>query len=173
MHHKSITTFHELYCACVSNTKWSIPLISNIILWHCLHRTASMNECHWTDILLLSRQWILPLYIIAFIKCCSILRHRECLYSGTCYWLQNQHPVHFTIIFKERKMQTRLLNPSYSDDMMNTMASQIIGVSIVCSAVFLSMRRSKKIPKLRVTGLCEGNSSVNSTHKGPVTRKLF
>ena len=71
MHHKSITTFRELYCACVSNTKWSIPLFSNIILWHCLHRTASMNECRWTDILLLSRQLILPLYIIAFTKCCS------------------------------------------------------------------------------------------------------
>ena len=30
------------------------------------------------------------------------------------------------------------------------------------------MRRSKKTSKLRVTGLCEGNS-----HKGPVTRKMF
>ena len=36
-------------------------------------------------------------------------------------------------------------------------------------------RRSKKTSKLRVTGLCMGNSPgpVNSPHKGPVTRKCF
>ena len=35
--------------------------------------------------------------------------------------------------------------------------------------------RSKKTSKLRVTGLCAGNSPgpVNSPHKGPVTRKIF
>ena len=39
----------------------------------------------------------------------------------------------------------------------------------------LFRRRSKITSKLRVTGLCEGNSPgpVNSTHKGPVTRKCF
>ena len=36
-------------------------------------------------------------------------------------------------------------------------------------------RRSKKTSKLRVTGLCAGNSPgpVNSPHKSPVTRKMF
>ena len=39
----------------------------------------------------------------------------------------------------------------------------------------LSGRRSKKTSKLRVTGLCAGNSpgSVSSPHKWPVTRKMF
>ena len=39
----------------------------------------------------------------------------------------------------------------------------------------LLRRRSKKTSKLRVTGLCVGNSPgpVNSQHKGPVTRKTF
>ena len=39
----------------------------------------------------------------------------------------------------------------------------------------LFSRRSKKTSKLRVTGLCVGNSPgpVNSPHKGPVTRKMF
>ena len=39
----------------------------------------------------------------------------------------------------------------------------------------LFRRRSKKTSKLRVTGLCVGNSpgQVNSPHKGPVTRKMF
>ena len=39
----------------------------------------------------------------------------------------------------------------------------------------LFRHRSKKTLKLRVTGLCAGNSPgpVNSPHKGPVTRKMF
>ena len=39
----------------------------------------------------------------------------------------------------------------------------------------LFRHRSKKTSKLRVTGLCAGNSPgpVNSPHKGPVTRKMF
>ena len=39
----------------------------------------------------------------------------------------------------------------------------------------LFRRRSKKTSKLRVTGLCAGNSPrlVNSPHKWPVTRKMF
>ena len=39
----------------------------------------------------------------------------------------------------------------------------------------LFRRRSKKTSKLRITGLCVGNSPgpVNSPHKGPVTRKMF
>ena len=37
----------------------------------------------------------------------------------------------------------------------------------------LFRRRSKKTSNLRVTGLCFGNSPVNSLHKWPVTRKMF
>ena len=39
----------------------------------------------------------------------------------------------------------------------------------------LFRRRSKKTSKVRVTGLCKGNSPgpVNSPHKWPVTRKMF
>ena len=44
-----------------------------------------------------------------------------------------------------------------------------------CLLSILFMRRSKKTSKLRVTGLCVGNSPgpVNSPRKGPVTRKMF
>ena len=43
-----------------------------------------------------------------------------------------------------------------------------------CLLSRLFRRRSKKTSKLRVTGLCAGNSPapVNSPHKGPVTRKM-
>ena len=44
-----------------------------------------------------------------------------------------------------------------------------------CLLNHLIRRRSKKISKLRVTGICAGNSSgpVDSPHKWPVTRKCF
>ena len=44
-----------------------------------------------------------------------------------------------------------------------------------CLLNHLFRRRSNKTSKLRVTGLCAGNSPgpVNSPHEGPVTRKVF
>ena len=44
-----------------------------------------------------------------------------------------------------------------------------------CLLKRLFRRRSKKTSKLRITGLCAGNSPgpVNSPHKWPVTRKMF
>ena len=44
-----------------------------------------------------------------------------------------------------------------------------------CLLNLLFRSRSKKTSKLRVTGLCVGNSPgpVNSPHKWPVTRKMF
>ena len=57
---------------------------------------------------------------------------------------------------------------------MDTMASQITSLTIVCAAVS-SRRGSKKTSNLRITGLCVGihRSPVNSQHKGPGTRKMF
>ena len=50
----------------------------------------------------------------------------------------------------------------YSDIIMSVMASQITSFTIVYSTVYLFMHRSKKTSKLRVTGLCEGNSPLSS-----------
>ena len=47
----------------------------------------------------------------------------------------------------------------YNDVIMRAMASQITSLTIVYSTVY-SRRRSKKTSKLRVTGLCDGNSPV-------------
>ena len=60
-----------------------------------------------------------------------------------------------------------VVNP-YRDVIMSEMASQIIGrLDCLLNRVFRC--RSK----LRVTGLCEGNSPVNSPHKRPVRLKMF
>ena len=44
---------------------------------------------------------------------------------------------------------------------MGRMASQITSLTIVCLLKRLFRRRSKITSKLRITGLCEGNSPVN------------
>ena len=44
---------------------------------------------------------------------------------------------------------------------MNTMASQITSLKIVCLTIY-SRRKSKKTSKLRPTGFCEGNTPVTS-----------
>ena len=67
---------------------------------------------------------------------------------------------------------------------MSLTVSQITGLFCLLNRLF--GRRSKKTSKLRVTGLCEGNSPVtltfvrgihrspvNSPHKRPVRRKMF
>ena len=54
---------------------------------------------------------------------------------------------------------------------MDAMASQITGVSIVYSTVY-SGADQRKHQKLRVTGLCEGNS-LFSPLKWLVMRKIF
>ena len=63
----------------------------------------------------------------------------------------------------------------YNGVIMATMASQITSLAVVYSTDCLFRRRSKKTSKLRVTGLCVGNSPgpVNSPHKWPVTWKMF
>ena len=62
----------------------------------------------------------------------------------------------------------------YTDVIITTMASQITSLTMVYPTVY-SDADQKKTSKLRVTGLCVGNSPVpmNSLHKGPVTQKMF
>ena len=56
---------------------------------------------------------------------------------------------------------------------MSLMASQITSLTIVYSTVY-SRLRSNKTSKLRVTGLRGIHRwPLNSSHKGPVTRKMF
>ena len=65
------------------------------------------------------------------------------------------------------------ISPHYIDVILTTMASQITNLTVVYWIVYSGA--DKKATKLRVTGVCAGNSPgpVNSTHKWPVTRKMF
>ena len=48
----------------------------------------------------------------------------------------------------------------YNDVIISMMASQIISHKIVHSSVYSDAGKIKKTSKLRVTGLCDGNSPV-------------
>ena len=93
--------------------------------------------------------------------------------------MPKQNRGHFSDGMLEKHFRKGLLSDSnatnvyhYRDVIMGAMASQITGVAIVYSTV-CSGKKSTKTSKLRVTGLCERNSPVNSPHKGPVMQKMF
>ena len=83
------------------------------------------------------------------------------------------HKISFETSAKYSEIHPSFHCEHYNDVIMTTMASQITSL-MSCLPNRLFRRRSKKTSKLRVTGLCAGNSPgpVNSPHKGPVTRKL-
>ena len=58
----------------------------------------------------------------------------------------------------------------YSDVIMGAMASQIIGVSIICSAVCSERKHQSSASLAFVRGI--HRSPVDSPHKGPVSRKM-
>ena len=68
----------------------------------------------------------------------------------------------YTIVYWDKFLMwcsTLSISWYYSDVIMSTIASQITGVSMVCSTVFFR-RRLKTTSKLHVTGLCEWNPPV-------------
>ena len=94
-----------------------------------------------------------------------------------CKILIRQNRVHrWCIVFLQLtdSMVGGISGDHYDDVIMTTIASQITSLTVVYSTVYSDADQSKH-QKVRVTGLCVGNSPgpVNSPHKGPVTRKMF
>ena len=111
------------------------------------------------------------------------------LLQGYCVCLSNIL-IHMKILFKVYRHQTTQKHNQAQTLFMEWIIFKLIdslrwrhndngGVSNhqphYCLLNRLFRHRSKKTSKLRVTGLCVGNSPgpVNSSHKGPVTRKFF
>ena len=76
--------------------------------------------------------------------------------------------IHLDNVLSVIRDQTR-----YYDVIMSAMASKINSLTIVYSRFY--SRGSEKNSKLRVTGLCAGNSPATGEFpaKGPVTRKML
>ena len=87
-------------------------------------------------------------------------RNRDLIYYQI---IVNRFVDHFDdlVIFKRVYQIKCNMGWIYNDVIMNVMASQITSVTIVYSTIY-SRHRWKKTSKLRVTGLCEGNSLVTS-----------
>ena len=71
----------------------------------------------------------------------------------------------FICVSEARRGEKLALEQHYNDVTMSSMAFQLNNPTIVFPNVYSGTDQRK----LRVTGLCEGNSP----HKGPVTRKMF
>ena len=120
---------------------------------------------HWVDLIVFfDVRCIAPLWI------CSVLPIR-----------MNSAFLSFTLIIQkifswDSLPRTMLINihPHYSDVIMNAMASQITGVSIVYSTVCLGADQ-RKYQSSASLGFVWGIHQwpVKSPHKGPVTRKMF
>ena len=73
--------------------------------------------------------------------------------------------------------KNKMVDPCYLMHPSDVIMAVIMGLSNHQPHHWLPNRllrcRSKKTSQLRVTGLCAGNSPVNSPHKWPVTWKMF
>ena len=124
-----------------------------------------------------------------------ILRHRDRVFSNMLiFWLDDRHPSSMPNTTLQQSSHVSIYRVlSLISDQTNGMTRQVFIVGLAlhwrhndhdgasnhqphgCLLNRLFGRWSKKTSKLRVTGLCAGNSPgpVNSPHKGPVTRKCF
>ena len=105
-------------------------------------------------------------------QCIGILqwyRFSRCNFSGDGVWCscnqrfcktaittRSTRPIPPAVLCRHRPRRCRYIY--YSDVIMGATAPQITCLTLVLNRLF--RRRSKKISKLRVTGLCEGNSLV-------------
>ena len=104
--------------------------------------------------------WLL-LYMFRMDKCILFVYILQGCFNGT------------GVIFRSSPCHSGNPEGHYGDVIKSVRASEITNLTIVYSTVYSG---AKKTSKLRVTGLCEGNSPVTceySPYWEPVTRKMF
>ena len=133
--------------------------------------------------------WVLFITSILFIYILSyrytrwlsiyIRRCFGCAYKQICieYFLSYPHRrmVHFKQFVRASSIKIGLIHRGPLEWRHNERDGVSNHRRLVCLLNRLFRCTSKKTSKLRVTGLCEGNSPVvgGCLHKGPVTRKMF
>ena len=124
--------------------------MESIFLWY-LHVWYSRNIC---EMLLYNQQ------LWANIRCLDFSPRGKIIVKQD-YWLC--HPVPIDGVDYPASLLCSGVYGAHlkhcNDVTMGAMASQITSLTIVYSTIY-SRRRSNEISKLRVTGLCEGNSPV-------------
>ena len=104
--------------------------------------------------------WVVQKMCLLLVKPFMIRWH---IHNDVIKW--KQMTTNHILILRQNHIANQCLyifaKPSLHGVTMSTMVSQIISLTIVYSTVY-SRCRSKKTSKLRVTGLCEGNSTMTS-----------
>ena len=124
-------------------------------MYVCMHTfTYTMHSYIGTPYIYMRRHKIIIRLETACSICCTEIKDGYCWYG----WIHIQYS----------QPQSLRWRHNDHDSVSN---HQPHGCLLNC----LFRRRSQKTSKLRVTGLCVGNSPgpVNCPHKGPVTRKMF
>ena len=107
-----------------------------------------------------------------------VIPHFTYIYTYLTYLHKDFYTTVVAFKHKKSSVHSRICNCSPSDSLrwrQNGRDSVSNHQPHDCLFNRLLRPRSKKTSKIRVTGLCVGNSPgpVNSPHKGPVTRKIF
>ena len=108
----------------------------------------------WTNVIHATQQKHMKLITKFWLR--IIRRYRQIIWHYTAIWIGT---IKRQWIYTRKCNQFQFHKKHCGDIMMSAMASQIIGVSIVCFNRLLR-RRSKKTSKLRITGPREGNPPV-------------
>ena len=103
----------------------------------------------------------------------SWLYHRQCQIKSIYYIRDPFSLSHLQALFDNWLIAVSM-REHYRVVIMSAMASPIIRVSIVCSTVCSGLHEKEK-SKLRVAGICEGNSPVTGEFpaQSPVTRRML
>ena len=138
---------HSLFLICRTVLHWA--------QWHCCHLDKMRND---------SDNWAISYGQTSFARFEFKISFGV---SQSCIWIDTILPTHV------RFARCITSCHHYGDVIMGGIASQITSLDCLLNRLFRC--RSKKTSKLRVTGLCAGNSPgpKNSPHKWPVTRKTF
>ena len=131
-------------------------VVGRIVSSHCVHGARAFS-------LSTNKVFIFLQFVVHKQK--IILGQYKCISKKDAFW----HFVHYfswlsTIISCSRHLITSDHWFHCSDGIMGTMVSQITSPTIVYSAVYPGADQRKK-SKLRVTGLCEGNSPLANNAK--------
>ena len=154
---------------------WSISVFINVVLNSCL------KTWHWFIIVNM-----ITLHIYGFLSLRKQGNYSNAMYVYLCVpcpfsrsvnqtlriWFNNS--LDSSLLGSGIQSEGNLLGYHYGDVIMNSKASQITGVSIVCSTVWFCPDQRKHQSSASLTFVRGIHRwTVNFPHKGPVTRKCF
>ena len=180
MSHNFVSKMVQYRSVITETMKWILELLGTRKICDSIHKITTENCLfHWWRYFLWHVAQIpqctslkshnVPFYIRNVHVCTFLLQNSALwdichMHCGICEVSQNLHNRRFNSLWPcdailRRRALSLLVDKHYSDVIMGAVASQITSLSIVYSTVY-SGADQRKYQKLRVTGLCAGNSPV-------------